>query len=86
MGGGGWVKRGVGRRRGQMGSRRWAKATFSTQTTVLCLQYLTCTDSILRVGQDCHQEQFGTPCSPMNSPQDRRMHPCGSAASAKSRV
>ena len=31
-------------------------------------------------------EQFGTPCNPINAPQDRKMHPRGFTASAKSRL
>ena len=54
-----------------------------TQTEVLCLQYVTWTNTIHRVGQDCHLEQFGTPCSPNNAPQSREIHPRGSTASAK---
>ena len=37
-------------------------------------------------GQDCRQEQFGTPCSPINAPQGREMHPRGFTASVKSHL
>ena len=71
---------------GWVGSRRWAKATIWTQAAVLCLQYGTRTGTIHRVGQDCRQEQLGNPCSPINAPQGREMHPRGLTASVKSRL
>ena len=37
-------------------------------------------------GQDCRQEQLSTPCSPINAPQGREMHPRGFTASVKSRL
>ena len=57
-----------------------AKATILTQAAVLCLQYGTRTGTIHRVGQDWREEQLGTPCSPINAPQDREMHPRGLTA------
>ena len=84
---GGWVGgRGVGGRGGRVGSRRWAKATIWTQATVLCPQYGTRTSIIHKGGQDCRQEQLGMPCSPINAPQGREMHPRGFTASVKSRL
>ena len=52
---------GVGGRRGQVGSQRRAKSTIWTQAAVLCPQHGTKTGTIHSVGQDCHQEQLGTP-------------------------
>ena len=75
-----------GGRRGRVGSRRQIKATIWIQAAVLCPQYGTCTGTIHRVGHGCRQEQPGTPCSPINAPQGREMHPRGSAASVKSRL
>ena len=69
-----------------MGSRRRVKATIWTQAAVLCPQYGICTGTIHRVGHGCLQEQPGTPCSPINAPQGREMHPRGSTASVKSRL
>ena len=69
-----------------MGSRRWDKATIWTQAAVLCPQYWTRTDTIHMEGQDWRQEQPGTPCSPINAPQGREMHPRGFTASVKSRL
>ena len=69
-----------------MGSRRRAKAIIWTQAAVLCLQYGTRTGTIHRVGHGCRQEQLGTPCSPIDAPQGREMHPCGFKASVKSRL
>ena len=63
--GGGQVGGGWG---GQVGSRRRVKAPIRTQRAVLCLQYVTQTGRILKGGQDCREEQPGTPCSPINSP------------------
>ena len=36
-------------------------------------------------GEDCREEQPGTPCSPINALQDHEMHPGGLTASVKSR-
>ena len=77
--GGGWMGGGVG-------SQRWVKATIWTQAAVLCPQHGTCTGTIHRVGHGCRQEQPGTPCSPINAPQGREMHPRGLTASVKSRL
>ena len=43
----------------------------------LCLQYLTLTDIMHRVGQDWCLEQFGIQYSPINAPQGQEMNPCG---------
>ena len=73
--GGGWGKAGAG----------WkSKATIWTQAAVLCPQYGTRTGTFHSVGQDCRQEQLGTPCSPINAPQGREMHPCGFTTLVKS--
>ena len=77
---------GDGGRRGRVGRRRRAKATIWTQAAVLSLQYGTKTGTIHRGGQDCRQEQPGTPCNPINAPQGREMHPRGFTASVKSRL
>ena len=77
---------GDGGRWGRVGSRRRAKPTIWTQAAVLCLQFGTRTSTIHRVGQDCRQEQLGTPCSPINAPQGREMHLRGLKASVKSRL
>ena len=69
-----------------MGSHRRVKATIWTQAAVLCLQCGTRNGTIHRVGQDCRQEQLGTPCSPINAPQGQEMHPRGFTASVKSRL
>ena len=71
---------GVGRRE-QMESERRVKATIQTQRAVLCLQCVTQTDIIHKGGQDRREEQPGTPCSPINAPQEHKMHPCGFTAS-----
>ena len=81
--GGGRGGRGVG---GRVGSRRRAKATIWTQAAVLCPQYGTQTGRIHKGGQDCHEEQPGTPCSPINALQGHEMHPGGLTASVKSRL
>ena len=75
-----------GGRRGRVGSRRQAKATIWTQAAVLCPQYGTQTGRIHKGGQDCHEEQPGTPCSPINALQGHEMHPGGLTASVKSRL
>ena len=66
-----------------MGSRRQVKAPIWTQRAVLCLQYVTYTGRIHKGGQDCCEEQFGTPCSSINAPQGHEMHPGGLTASEK---
>ena len=78
MGGRGWGEAGVD------GKPKRAKATIWTQAAVLRLQYGTRTGTIHWVGQDCRQEQLGTPCSPIDAPQGREMHPRGLIASVKS--
>ena len=78
--------RGVGGRRGRVGSRRRAKATIWTQAAVLCPQYGTQTGRIHKGGHDCREEQPGTPCSPINALQGHEMHPGGLTASVKSRL
>jgi len=74
--GGGWG-------RGWVRSQRRVKATIWTQTAVLCLQYLTLSDTIHEVGKCCRQEQSSTPCSPINAPEGHKMHPRGSTTPAK---
>ena len=71
---------------GRVGSRRRVKAPIQTQRAVLCLQYVTQTGRIHKGGQDCHEEQPGTPCSPINALQGHEMHPGGLTASLKSRL
>ena len=78
----GWA----GGRRGRVGSRRRVKATIWTQAAVLCPQYGTQTGRIHKGGQDCREEQPGTPCSPINALQGHEMHPGGLTASVKSRL
>ena len=73
---------GGGGRRGRVGSRRQAKATIWTQAAVLCPQ----TGRIHKGCQDCHEEQPGTPCSPINALQGHEMHPGGLTASVKSHL
>ena len=41
------------------------------------------TGTIHKGGPDCHEEQFGTPWSPINVPQDYEMHLRGFTASEK---
>ena len=67
-----------------MGSPTWVKSTIQTQKAVLCLQCVTQTDSIHKGGQDWREEQFGTPCNPINATQEHEMHPRGFTASIKS--
>ena len=82
--GGGLVGgRGVG---GRMGSRRRVKTTVWIQAAVLCPQYGTQTGRIHKGGQDCREEQPGTPCSPIKALQGHEMHPGGLTASVKSRL
>ena len=71
---------------GRVGSRRRVKATIWTQAAVLCPQYGTQTGRIHKGGQDCREEQPGTPCSPINALQGHEMHPGGLTASVKSRL
>ena len=78
--------RGMGGRRGQVGSRRRVKATIQTQRAELCLQFVIQIDTIHKGGQDWREEQFGTPCSPINAPQDHEMNPRGFIVSIKSRL
>ena len=66
---------------GRVGSRRRVKATIWTQAAVLCPQHGTQTGRIHKVGQDCREEQPGTPCSPINALQGHEMHPGGLTAS-----
>ena len=67
--GAGWVGGGSGGWWGRAGSCRQVKAPIRTQRAVLCIQYVTLTDTIHKGGQDCRVEQLGTPCSPINAPQ-----------------
>ena len=79
----GW-REGGGEGWGRVGSR---KATIWTKTAVLCPQYGTQTGRIQKGGQDCREEQPGTPCSPINALQGHEMHPAGGlTASVKSRL
>ena len=73
--GGGWV-----------GSRRLVEAPIRTQRAVPCLQYATQTGRIDKRGQDCCEEQFGTPCSPINALQGHEIHPGGLIALVKSHL
>ena len=79
-------REGGDRRRGRVGSRRRAKATIWTQAAVLCPQYGTQTGRIHKGGQDCCEEQPGTPCSPISALQGHEMHPGGLTASVESRL
>ena len=76
----------MGGREGGGGAGGKPKEIIWTQAAVLCLQYGTRTGTIHRVGQGCCQGQPGIPCSPMNVPQSREMHPRGFPASVKSRL
>ena len=76
----------VGGRWGRVGSRRRAKAPIQTQRAVLYLQSVAQTVTIPKGGQDWREEQPGTPCSPIDAPQDHEMHPHGFTASIKSRL
>ena len=71
---------------GEAGAGGKPKATTQTQIAVLCLQFVAQTDTIHKGGQDRHEEQPGTPYSPINTPQDHEMHPRGFTASIKSRL
>ena len=77
---------GSGGRRGRVGSRRRAKATIWTQAALLCPQYGTQTGRIHKGGQDCREEQPGTPCSPINALRGHEIHPGGLTASVKSHL
>ena len=79
-------REGGGGRRGRVGSQRQVKATIWTQAAVLCHQHGTQTGRIHKGGQDCREEQPGTPCSPINALQGHEMHPGGLTASVKSRL
>ena len=57
-----------------MRSRRQVKATIQTQRAVICPQCVAQTDTIHKGGQDWLEEQPGTPCSPINAPQDHEIH------------
>ena len=60
-----------------MGSRRRGKERIQTQRAVPhvpSVSDMNC-HTIHKGGPDW-TEQFGTPCSPINVPQDREMHPC----------
>ena len=59
-----------------MGSRRRAKATIQTQRAVLYLQSVAQTVTMHKRGQDCREEQPGTPCSPIDAPQGHEIDPC----------
>ena len=69
-----------------MGSRRRAKATIWTQAVLLYPQYGTQTGRIHKGGQDCPEEQPGTPCSPINALRGHEIHPGGLATSVNSRL
>ena len=75
---------GWGGRWGQVRSCRQIKAPIRTQKAVLYFQYGTQTDTIHKGGQDCRQEQFFTPCNPINVLQGHEMHPCHLTALVKS--
>ena len=51
-----------------------------------CPQYGTQTGRIHKGGQDCREEQPGTPCSPISALQGHEMHPGSLTASVKSRL
>ena len=84
--GGGWVGGKWGRQRGRVRSHRRVKAPIRTQRAVPCPQYVTQTGRIHKRGQDCREEQFGTPYSPINALQGHEMHPGGLTRSVKSRL
>ena len=44
------------------------------------------TGRIHKGGQDCCEEQFGIPCSPINAPQSHKMYSGGLTASVKTRL
>ena len=79
-------REGGGGRWGRVGSRRRVKAIIRIQAAVLCPQYGTQTGRIHKGGQDCREEQPGTPCSPINALQGHEMHPGGLTALVKSRL
>ena len=58
-----------------MESRRRVKAPIRTQRALLCLQHVTQTGRIHKVGQDHREEHFGILCSPINALQGHEMHP-----------
>ena len=71
---------------GRVGSRKRVKAPIQTQRAVLCLQYVTQTGRIHKGGQDCREEQPGTPCSAINALQGHEMHLGGFTTSVKSHL
>ena len=79
-------RKGGGGRRGRVGSQRRVKATTQTQRAAPCFQFVAQTYTIHKGGQDWREEQPGTPYSPINAPQDHKMHPRGFTASIKSRL
>ena len=62
------------------------KQSFGLKQQCCALSMGTQTGRIHKGGQDCREEQPGTPCSPINAPQDHEMHPGGLTASVKSRL
>ena len=79
-------REGGGGRWGSVESQKRVKATIWTQAAVLCTQHWTQIGRIHKGGQDCREEQPGTPCSPINALQGHEMHPGGLTASVKSRL
>ena len=72
---------------GRCGAEGGAKHPFGLKRQ--CCAFSKCHELIQSTrpgGPDCREEQFGTPCSPINAPQDHEMHPRGFTASAKSRL
>ena len=69
-----------------MGSHRQVKAPIWTQRAVPWLQYVTQTGRFHKGGQDCREEQFGIPGSPINALQGHEIHPGGLTALVKSRL
>ena len=47
---------------------------------------MTQTGRIYKGGKDCREEQFGAPCSPINTLQGHKMHPGGLTAWVKSHL
>ena len=76
----------MGGRGGGKGGWERVKATTQIQRAVLCLQFVAQTDTIHKGGQDWREEQPGTPYSPINAPQDHKMHPHSFTALIKSRL
>ena len=73
-------REGVGGGRGGWEAEGGLKQPFRLKT-VLCLQCVTQADTIHKGGQTWREEQPGTPCSPINAPQDYEMHLRGFTAS-----